>query len=243
MEDEEIKKKYPWPRRRVIRRLWHAISAFAFNTITRLKIEGKENYPRQGPLLVVANHFNFADPALLIGIVPWPIEMIGGAVMPNAPEQVKWIARSYGVIPVHRGTGRREALVAGESVLKAGGILGIFPEGQSNVAYLRRARPGAAFLAARVGCPILPLGIEGTPQILPRLRKGNRAAVTVRVGKLFGPYHVSDEGGPAHRKQLDAIGDDIMRHIADLIPSETHGVYSAHGETREQAQAGDTWNF
>jgi 1-acyl-sn-glycerol-3-phosphate acyltransferase len=243
MDDEEIKKKYPWPRRRVIRSLWHTVSAMVFNALTKLKIEGKENLPRRGPLLVVANHFNFADPALLIGIVPWPIEMIGGAVMPNAPDQVKWIARSYGVIPVHRGTGRREALVAGESVLKAGGILGIFPEGQSNAPYLRRARPGAAFLAARAGCPILPMGIDGTPRILPRLRQRNRATVTVRVGKLFGPYDVEDEGGPEHRRRLDEIGDDIMRHIAALIPSEHHGVYSQDDSTREAARAGDTWNF
>lgn len=81
----------------------------AFAALTDLHVEGEENFPDRGPLLVVANHFNFADPALMIRLAPWPLEMIGGNVMPNAPQQIWWIARTYGMIPVYRGTGRRDS--------------------------------------------------------------------------------------------------------------------------------------
>ena len=59
-----------------------------FAALTDLHIEGAANFTRRGPLLVVANHFNFADPALMIRVAPSPVEMIGGHVMPNAPEQI-----------------------------------------------------------------------------------------------------------------------------------------------------------
>jgi len=242
MNDEELQRRYRWPRRRLIRGFLRTLAAGVFAALTNLNVEGAENFPQAGPLLVVANHFNFADPALMIRVAPWPLEMIGGHVMPNAPEQIWWIARTYGFLPVHRGTGRREALTAAENVLKAGGILGVFPEGQSNAAYLRSPRPGVGFLAARAGCPILPMGFDGTPNIFPRLRKAKRATITVRVGKPFGPLTASGTG-PEHRRQLDEIGHEIMRHIAALIPPERHGIYALDAAQRAAAQAGNTWDF
>ena len=243
MNRTQIVEKYHWPRRRPVRTLLRGLASMAFAALTDLHVEGAENFPETGPLMVVANHFNFADPALMIRVTPWPLEMIGGNVMPNAPKQIWWIARTYGMVPVYRGTGRREALIAAESIIKSGGILGVFPEGVSDVAFLREARPGVSYIATQTQCPILPMGFDGLPNIFPRLRKAKRARITVRVGKPFGPFTVEGRGAK-RRQQLNEVGHTIMQHIAELIPPEQRGVYSPDPGIRQTALANTAaWPF
>ena len=138
-------------------------------------------------------------------------------------------------LPVYRGTGQRYALRAAESILAQGGVLGIAPEGGSWATVLRPARPGAAFLAARTGATILPVGIDGADQLFPSLGKLRRARVTARIGKPYGPFQV-EARGKKRREQLDELGHEIMRRIADLIPPEKRGYYSDDPAIREAAK-------
>jgi len=198
----------------------------ALGTISELEIIGKENFPSGGgPLLVVANHFSFLDPVAMVGIVPWPLEFIGGFQMPNAPQSVTWIPKLWGYFPVYRGTGSRGALRDAEEILSQGGILGVFPEAGSWATVLRPARPGAAFLAARTKAKILPMGFDGLTSVFPRLRIGRRSKVTLRIGEAFGPLEVNGRGRE-RRQQLNIIGHRIMEHIAQLLPPERRGHYS-----------------
>jgi 1-acyl-sn-glycerol-3-phosphate acyltransferase len=217
--------EFQYPRRRLIRSVLQRLSHAAFAVLTDLRITGQENFPKEGPLLVVANHFSFIDPVAMVRATPWPLEFVGGFQMPNAPASVTWIPKVWGYYPVFRGTGSRYALRAAEAVLAQGGVLGIFPEAGNWATVLRPPRPGAAFLAARTGARILPMGFDGLLDVFPRLRKGRRARVTVRIGKPFGPFHTKGRGR-ARRQQLEAIGHKIMRCIAELIPPEQRGHYS-----------------
>jgi 1-acyl-sn-glycerol-3-phosphate acyltransferase len=214
-----------YPRRRFIRAALRGANQILFNLLTRLEITGRENLPEGGPLLLVINHFHLADPAVVIRVTPWPLEMLGGFQMPNAPLFASWIAKLWGYLPVHRGTGSRHALRAAESVLAQGGVLGIAPEGGAWATVLRPPRPGTAFLAVRTGARILPMGIDGATDIFSSLRKGRRAHVTARIGEPFGPFRASGRGRK-HRQRLDEIGHEIMQHIAELIPPERRGYYS-----------------
>jgi 1-acyl-sn-glycerol-3-phosphate acyltransferase len=207
----------------------------ALGALTRLDILGRENLPPGGPLILVANHFSFIDPLAMIRSTPWPLEFLAGAHMPNAPAVVTWIPKVWGVFPVHRGSVSRSALRAAERVLAQNGVLGIFPEGGNWATVLRPARPGAAYLAARSGAPILPIGIDGLVDVFPRLRRGGRAKVTIRIGKQFGPFQVNGSG-QERREQLDAIGHRMMRKIAALIPEERRGHYSDDPAIRAAAQ-------
>jgi 1-acyl-sn-glycerol-3-phosphate acyltransferase len=207
----------------------------ALGALTRLDILGRENLPPGGPLILVANHFSFIDPLAMIRSTPWPLEFLAGAHMPNAPAVVTWIPKVWGVFPVHRGSVSRSALRAAERVLAQNGVLGIFPEGGNWATVLRPARPGAAYLAARSGAPILPIGIDGLVDVFPRLRRGGRAKVTIRIGQQFGPFQVNGSG-QERREQLDAIGHRMMRKIAALIPEERRGHYSDDPEIRAAAQ-------
>ena len=223
------------PRRPLVRGILRRLSIWAFALLTDLRIVGRENIPREGPLLVVANHFNFADPVLMLRVVPWRLEFLGGAQMPFAPRWVTWIPKLWGFFPVHRGTASRDALRAAEAVLQKRGVLGMFPEGGSWATVLRPPRPGAAYLAVRTGARILPMGFDGVHEVFRQLRQGRRARITVRIGQVFGPFEASGRG-EERRRQLDAIGHEIMQRIAALIPPERRGYYSDDPSIREAAK-------
>jgi 1-acyl-sn-glycerol-3-phosphate acyltransferase len=204
-----------------------------------MTIIGRENFPVEGPLLVVGNHFSFIDPVAMLHVAPRQVEFVAGTQRPNAPPWSRWIPRIWGYYPIHRGGVSHYGLRASEAVLRQGGVLGIFPEAGSWATVLRPPRPGAAFLAARTGVPILPIGFEGLTDVLP-FRPGKRAPVTVRVGEPFGPFHTSGKGRQ-RRRQLDEIGDEIMRRIAALIPPERRGHYSADPAIRAAAQGTEVY--
>jgi 1-acyl-sn-glycerol-3-phosphate acyltransferase len=232
--------EFPYPRRRLIRGVLQQLARLALALLTDLEIVGRENLPQRGPLLVVANHFSYIDPVAMVRIVPWPIEFVGGFQMPNAPSWATWIPKVWGYYPVYRGTGSRYALRAAETVLAQSGVLGIFPEAGSWATVLRPARPGAAYLATRTGARILPMGFAGLLDVFPRLRRGRRARVTLRIGQPFGPFHATGRGR-TRRQQVDEIGHEIMRHIAELIPPERRGHYSDDPAIRAAAQGTEVY--
>jgi len=233
---KKIPAEFQYPRRRRLRALLQPVARLALNSLCRFDVVGLENCPRQGPLLVVANHFNFADPVAVIAAMPHLLEFFAGTVRPQSPAIVKWLPEVWKIYPVQRGSGSRYALKAAEYVMQQNGVLGIFPEGGAWAQVLRRPRPGTAFVAARTGAPILPIGIEGMTDIFSALRRGRRARVTMRIGKPFGPFHVNGRGRD-RRQQLDEIGDEIMRQIADLLPPAQRGLYSDDPAIRREAEA------
>lgn len=226
---------FPYYRRRLVRGVLRRGIAAIFTAFTHFDITGKDNLPETGPLLVVANHFHFLDPLAVIHCMPYPMEFIGGRQAPNAPGTVSWIRNLWGVLPVSRGASSRDSLLRAQHFLENQGVLGIFPEGGSWAAVLRPARPGAALLAARSGARILPVGLDGLIDVLPRLRRSRRATVHINIGKPFGPF-ILDANARANRQQMDAIGDEIMRHIAELLPPDRRGYYSDDPTIRAAAK-------
>ncbi len=228
-QDPEYKPNKP------LRRFLQFLARGALNILTDLEIEGEENFPKSGPLILVGNHFSFIDPVAFVSLSPWPMDFVGGAITPHAPKIVRFIPKLWGYLPVYRGTGSTYALKQAQKILNKGGVLGIFPEGGSWAQVLRPARPGAALLTAQTGAPLLPIGLIGLPKVFPNLRKFRRAKVKFRIGKPFGPFKVSGSRYE-QRRQLDDIGDEIMHKIAELLPPDEAGVYSSDPKVREAAE-------
>lgn len=224
-----------YPRRQVVRKIMKALCRMTFRVLMDTTIVGQENIPAQGPLLLVGNHFSFIDPLVFVRIANSKLEFLGGFHNPSAPPLVKVIPWMWGYYPLFRGTGSRESLRVAETLLKRGAIIGIFPEGGNWATVLRPARPGTAFLATRTAAPILPVGIDGLLEVLPHLKRGKRAKVTLRVGKPIGPFEATGRGRE-RREQLDEIGHTIMRSVAALIPPERQGHYSPDPAIREAAR-------
>ncbi len=227
-------------RRHPLRRVMQWMAWAALNLLTHFKVEGIENIPSSGPLLMVGNHFSFIDPVTFVAITPWPLDFVGGAVFPHAPKILHWIPRLWGVYPLYRGTGSTYALKAAQQILAQGGVIGIFPEGGNWAEVLRPARPGTAFLAARTGARILPVGIDGLNDVFPALARFKRAEVTLRIGEPFGPF-TAPEKGTERRERLNEIGHQIMRQIAALLPPDKRGHYSDDPAVRAAAQGTEHW--
>ncbi len=223
-----------YPRHRLMRFVLHQLSKLAFALLVDLHIVGAENIPNKGPLLVVGNHFSFIDPVAVVRIAPWPVEFVGGAHPPHAPKATLILPKLWGFLPLYRGTGSTGALKVAAGVLNQDGVLAIFPEGGNWAEVLRPARPGTAFLASLTGAPILPIGLHGLNDVFP-LRPGKHTRVTINIGRPFGPFHATGHGRE-RRAQLDEIGHEIMRRIAELIPPEKRGHYSDDPAIRAAAK-------
>jgi len=224
------------PKHRAIRFVLQALIRLAFAFLTKLTIEGQEHLPSHGPVLLVANHFHFADPVAVIRAMPWPLDFIGGFRLPNAPTGVKWLTRAWGTMRVRRGGSSRGALKDAEHTLRQGGAVGIFPEGGSWASVLRPGRPGAAYLATRSGALVVPIGLDGVTEMFSALCRGRRARIAIRIGQPLGPFPEAPRGR-AGRVVLEGISETIMKSIAELIPPHRRGVFSADARVREAAQA------
>ncbi len=197
-----------------------------FTLLTRWRVRGKENIPRQGPLLVVANHLNLTDPPL-----------VGASIRRKAVFMAKeelfrrrfsgYLLRGFGAFPVRRGQLDRRALNQAVQVLGQGQALVMFPEGmRSRGSRLRRAFPGSALIALRSGAPILPIGITGTEKIKGVAWLLRRPQITVNIGQ---PFHLPPASGKLTKAGLAGLTSDIMEHIAELLPPEYRGTYAGQG--------------
>lgn len=191
--------------------------------LTHWQVKGKENVPSQGPLLIVANHMNLADPPLLD-------ISLGRKVIFMAKKElfdfrvVGYFIRGLGAFPVHRGQLDRKALHQANQVLAQGLALVMFPEGmRSRSGRLRSAFPGSALIALRSGAPILPIGITGTEKINGLTWLLHRPQITVNIGHSF---YLPPINSKLTKIELVKLTNSIMERIAELLPPEYRGDYT-----------------
>lgn len=235
---------HPYPRRRVIRFILRQAAGVAFRLVSRLEIEGRENLPKEGPVILAANHFHFADPVALLYSSRRQVEFIGGFRFPNAPKIVHFFPSLWGYFPVHRGGYSRASLQYALNVLGKGGVVGIFPEGGSWARVLRPPRPGTAFLAANSGAPVVPIAIQGFPKLFNSLRPH----LKITIGRPIGPFTGEAAGevaepGKLRRNGRDHIGEEVMRAIAAMLPEEERGIYATDAAIREAAEEAARYPF
>lgn len=210
-----------WAQQSAVRRLSPALVRGFLKLTSRLTVTGLEHVPPRGPLIVVANHLFHLEPPLLLAVLPWPINFMAVAGLFDVPGTGHAL-RAYGTIKLNRGEVDRTALKQALQVLQEGGILGIFPEGtQSPTGALIGAKAGTAWLAARSGAPLLPIGITGTDRFVANLRRGRRTEIGIHIGEPFRLQVRSQD-----REALKAAAGEIMGRIAALLPQEYRGVYA-----------------
>jgi 1-acyl-sn-glycerol-3-phosphate acyltransferase len=211
----------------VARRLW------------TIDVEGFDRLPKEGPAILCPNHISFLDSAFLMLTVPRRISFVGKAEYMDS-WKTKFIFPAMGMIPIDRTGGDKSqaALDTAERVLRRGELFGIFPEGtRSRDGYLYKGRTGAARLALKIGCPIIPVGIVGTDKIqppdakVPKLRK----RATIKIGR---PIRVERYRNRADDHMvLRQITDELMFEIRELTGQEYRNVYAGKADTEPTRQA------
>jgi 1-acyl-sn-glycerol-3-phosphate acyltransferase len=210
----------------------HAVVPPVAKLIWRPHVEGLENVPTSGPVIVASNHLSFADSVVIPIVVPRKVVFLAkedyftGTGVKGA--LVRGWFEGIGMIPVNRDdtTSALQSLDIALEVLARGEAFGIYPEGaRSRDGRLYRGRTGVAQLALTSGAPVVPVGLVGTERLqpigatLPRL-----ARVTLRFGEPLD-FRGRADGVPLGRARRE-VTDEVMAAIHRLSGQELAGGYN-----------------
>lgn len=142
----------------------------ALNPIYRFDVEGRENFPKSGGVLVCSNHINALDPPVIGILAPRPVHFMAKQELFEAPI-LKHLLPHLNAFPVKRGMSDREAMRKAINLLKEGHVVGLFPEGtRSKDGQLKPGLAGAGFFALRGEADVIPAAIIGPYKPFKRLK-------------------------------------------------------------------------
>jgi 1-acyl-sn-glycerol-3-phosphate acyltransferase len=202
--------------------------------LVRLQIQGLENVPREGGIIVVGNHLHNADPIFISIACPRPLHYMAKKELMDVPVLGR-ILRWAGSFPINRGNVDRTAIRRATATVEQGIALGMFPEGsRSRSMKIERVLPGAGLVALQGKVAIVPAAITGTERLpfngTKQHRKGdapfpNPGHRGVRI--IFGkPIHIP-ETIDGKRTTASAATDYLMRRVAEMLPEAYRGIYGA----------------
>lgn len=208
--------------------LIHRIVKVLVFLLAKVEVIDWDNLPKQGSYIAVANHAGRLEVLLVYYLLDRPDVILMIAEKYRSSALWRWIARRVDGIFIDRYNADFTALRQVLKRLQKGGVLAIAPEGtRSQSGTLQEGHWGAAFLAAKAGVPLIPVGATGTwdQEVLWRFKHFKRARVKLRIGK---PFNLSSLDPHTRDAQLKDGTDEIMCQIAALLPPEQRGVYEDH---------------
>ena len=141
--------------------LGKAIVSLVLYPFYRVKVIGKENFPKTGGVLLCTNHIDNLDPPVVGMTCPRPVHFMAKQELFEAPVLKSVLPRVH-AFPVKRGMSDRTALRNALSILKNGHVVGLFPEGtRSKDGKLQKGLAGAGFFALKGDAYVLPCAIIG----------------------------------------------------------------------------------
>jgi 1-acyl-sn-glycerol-3-phosphate acyltransferase len=196
--------------------------------IARVDIQGMENVPASGGALIVTNHLGRLD--AMLGVVLANRDDIILMIADKYEKYLFWrlLGNKLDAIWLNRDEADFHALRQVSKRLTAGGISGIAPEGmRSKTESLLPGKPGATYLAAKTGVQIVPVALWGTEDrvVSQRLKRLRRLHIHIRIGQ---PFTLPPLQRANRDEMLQKGTDDIMLHIAAMLPEKYRGVYANH---------------
>lgn len=189
------------------------IFGIIFTVFFRWQIKGVENIPKNGGVIIAANHISLWDPPVVGSALPRKLHFMAKEEL-FSNQILRWIITKLGAFPVRRGTADRTAIRKAIAILQEGGMLGLFPEGtRSKDGKLGQAESGLAMIAIRAGVPIVPAAIIGTNKVF-------QAPFFPRFRVIFGEPIYPDKI-QSGRGLSDEISKKVMDNIANLMHKES----------------------
>ena len=166
----------------IVYNLIKPIYTILLKILFRPKVIGKENIPKDGPLIFAGNHKHAVDPTMVMSSTNRVVHYMAKEELFKGLHGI--LFRKIGLIKIHRGKSNPQAVIEAENILNAGGTIGIFPEGTRNKGQeeLLKFRYGTVRIAKKTGTPILPFAIKNKYKIFKK-------SVIIEFGK---PIDVSN---------------------------------------------------
>lgn len=184
-------------------------------TLARMRVEGLQNVPEAGPVVLAMNHRSFVDGPFAFGFTPRPVTFLV-----KVEAFTPWwgpILRSAGQVPVDRDHIDVAPVRQCLQILNAGGVVGIFPEGARGDGLVTHGKHGAAYLALRSGATIVPVAFHGTE----RLARGpHRPHASVVFGAPI-PVARVDPHKPLNRRVIADEAERLRVTLAGHVRAST----------------------
>jgi len=204
-----------------------------FNLIAHVDVSGYEYVPKEGNFVIATNHLGIIDaPLAFYALDRWDLFVLIGEKWEKNPF-LRWLGKYFNFIYIDRFHPDIKALRKVIALMDEGNNLVIAPEGtRSRTGSLIEGKPGVSYLATRLGQPIVPVAISGTEDqvIFGNLKRLRRSHIVLKAGPSFTlpPLHRQNRD-----EALQQYTDEIMCHIAVLLPEKYHGVYANHPRLKE----------
>lgn len=196
----------------------------------RIDVEGFENIPRKGACILASNHRSYLDGLVVAALASRcgrKLRFLGKREIFEAPV-LGQLVRSVGQIPVDRGSGSAKPLRSAVDALDRGEAIAILPEGtiprgEDFFSPVLKGKPGVARLAVASGAPVIPIALWDTERIWPRSARvpdfaRTKQTVSARIGEPL--WLKASEGEEDDERLLDALTQQIMGRIAELLPDD-----------------------
>ncbi len=196
-------------------RIWRAVLVPLAYLLYRMEIVGRDQIPKDGGIILAPTHRSTVDIAAVAALTRKPVRFLAKDEIFSSRLGNK-VFRALGAIPVDRVGTDRGAIRSSRTAIEEGEVLGIFPEGT------RRTGPevsdlsdGCAYLALKLGTPLVPIGIGGTDRVKPAGAKFIRfPKVVVVVGSpIFPPVNL----GVIRRSDLEKLTQELTAALQDCL--------------------------
>jgi len=184
--------------------------------LARMTVEGLENVPASGPVVLAVNHRDFLDGPLLFAFVRRPVAFLTKSEA-YTPRSAPLLATT-GQIPLVRTRPDVVAVRAALRILRAGGVVGVFPEGARGDGLVQTAKPGVGYFALRAGAQVVPVACHGTDSL--KDRRLPRPEVAISIGRPLAFERVP-EGRRVRRSDVLAATERVRVELAALVVATT----------------------
>ena len=154
----------------------------------KIKVKGKEVFPRQSPFILASNHISYLDPLVVGGSCPRKLSYLAKEELFRNKLMRFWM-NNVGAVPLKRGKADIEAMRTSVRTLKQKPLL-IFPQGTRSEAF-DKVNPGVGFLHKKTGAPVIAARVYGTDKILPKNAKFFHSC---RIKVIFARVNNIEEG-------------------------------------------------